>query len=499
LKKLIPILILTLLTMGLFMAGGAFAEDAPAAVPEAASMAQTEEAPAAMAGEAPAVAVEEVLAVEEVSPAPDPSGAATLAANPGIALDFVWVLVCAFLVFFMQAGFAMVEGGFCRAKNVTNLMMKNVMDMALGSLGYFAIGFAIMFGADKMGLFGTDGWFLAGDTYDVSKMELFIFQLVFCATAATIVSGAVAERLKFSSYLIYSVLISAIVYPIYGHWVWGGGWLSSLPFGMGHLDFAGSGVVHLIGAGVGLAGAIVVGPRFGKYGPDKKPKAIPGHNMGLAALGVFILWFGWFGFNPGSTLSAHELRISVIAVNTNLAAAAGALSAMIIMYFKTKKFDIGMTLNGVLAGLVAITAGCAWVAPWAAVVIGLIAGVLVVASVLFLENVGVDDPVGAVSVHGTNGIWGLLSIGIFADGTYGNYTTDGPLATGLFYGGGADQLIAQAIGAGVCLAWAFIAGFIVFKLIDVTVGLRVPPQEEIEGLDVTEHGTPAYPNFWTLK
>ncbi|MEJ2315003.1 MAG: ammonium transporter, partial [Nitrospirota bacterium] len=362
-----------------------------------------------------------------------------------------------------------------------------------------AVGFAIMFGADKMGLFGTDGWFLAGNTYDVSKYELFIFQLVFCATAATIVSGAVAERLKFSSYLLYSLIVSAIVYPIYGHWVWGGGWLSSLPFGMGHLDFAGSGVVHLVGAGVGLAGAIVVGPRFGKFGPDGKPKAIPGHNMSLAALGVFILWFGWFGFNPGSTLSAHELRISVIAVNTNLAAAAGAVASMIVMYFKSSKFDIGMTLNGALAGLVAITAPCAWVAPWAAVVIGLVAGVLVVASVFSLENLGVDDPVGAVSVHGTNGIWGLLSVGLFADGTYGNYTTEGPLVTGLFYGGGSGQLIAQAIGAAVCLTWAFVLGLVVFKAINAINGLRVPPVEELEGLDTYEHGTPAYPNFWILK
>ena len=434
-----------------------------------------------------------------VAAAADPTGATTLAEDAGAPVDYVWVLVCAFLVFFMQAGFAMVEAGFCRAKNVSNLMMKNLMDMAIGSLAYFAVGFAIMFGADSMGLFGTSGWFLRGDANDVGQMQLFIFQLVFCATAATIVSGAVAERLKFSAYLLYSLGVSAIIYPIYGHWVWGGGWLSSLPFGMGHLDFAGSGVVHLIGAGVGLAGAIVLGPRFGKFGPDGKPKAIPGHNISLASLGVFILWFGWFGFNPGSTLSAHELRIATIAVNTNLAAAAGAVAAMTVMFFKTGKFDIGMSLNGVLAGLVAITAGCAWVEPWAAVVIGLVAGVLVVVSVYGLENLGVDDPVGAVSVHGANGIWGLLAVGIFGDGMYGNYTTDAPMVTGLLYGGGTDQLIAQAIGAATCLAWAFVGGYILFKLIDVVHGLRVTPQEELEGLDVSEHGTPAYPNFWILK
>lgn len=428
----------------------------------------------------------------------DPTGAVTLQENPGYPVDYVWVLVCAFLVFFMQAGFAMVEAGFCRAKNVTNLMMKNLMDMAMGSLAFFAIGFAIMFGADKAGLFGTSGWFLGGSAYDVDQVKLFMFQLVFAATAATIVSGAVAERLKFSSYLIYSVVVCAVIYPIYGHWVWGGGWLSSLPFGLGHLDFAGSGVVHLIGGGVGLAGAIALGPRFGKFGPDKKPKAIPGHSMSLAALGTFILWFGWFGFNPGSTLSAHELRISVIAVNTNMAAAAGALAAMIVMYTKTKKFDVGMTLNGTLAGLVAITAPCAWVAPWASVVIGLIAGVLVVLSVFALENMGVDDPVGAVSVHGTNGFWGLISLGIFADGTYGNYTTEAPMVKGLLYGDGG-QLIAQLIGAATCFLWAFIVGFITFKLIDVVNGLRVAPEEEIQGLDIGEHGTPAYPDFWIFK
>jgi Amt family ammonium transporter len=454
---------------------------------------------AAPADESPVMASIEEAPAAEAPVGPDPGGASTLVANPGAPVDFVWVLVCAFLVFFMQAGFAAVEGGFCRAKNVSNLMMKNTMDMAIGSLGFFGVGFAIMMGADSMGLFGTDGWFLLGDAYDVDRMKLFIFQLVFCATAATIVSGAIAERLKFSAYLAYSLAVSALVYPIYGHWVWGGGWLSQLPFGMGHLDFAGSGVVHLVGAGVGLAGAIVVGPRFGKFGADGRPRAIPGHNIGLAALGVFILWFGWFGFNSGSTLSAHELRISVVAVNTNLAAAAGALSAMMVMYVKTKKFDIGMTLNGVLAGLVAITAPCAWVAPWAAVVIGLIAGVLVVASVFFIENLGVDDPVGAVSVHGANGIWGLLAVGLFADGTYGNYTTDGPLVTGLLYGGGSGQLIAQAIGAAVSVAWAFVMGWIVFKLIDKTIGVRVSPAEELDGLDIHEHGTPAYPNFLVLK
>ncbi len=362
-----------------------------------------------------------------------------------------------------------------------------------------AVGFALMFGVYKWGLLGTTGWFLHGGDYDVGRYLLFMFQVVFAATAATIVSGAVAERLKFRGYLMYSLVISALIYPIYGHWVWGGGWLSTLPFGLGHLDFAGSGVVHTIGGMVGLAGAIVLGPRFGKYAKNGTPRAIPGHSLTLAALGLFILWFGWFGFNAGSTLSAHELRIAVVAVNTNLAAAAGALFALITIWIKTKKYDIGMTINGAIAGLVAITASCAWVEAWAAVVIGAIAGVLVVASCLFLEKKGIDDPVGAVSVHGINGIWGLLSLGLFADGTYGNYTTDAPFVTGLFYGGGFGQLIAQVIGALVAVGWAFGLGFVLFKAMDLAFGIRVSPGEELQGLDVPEHGAVAYSNFPYIK
>src|SRR3989338_6718387 len=262
--------------------------------------------------------------------AQDPTGAKTLEANPQAPVDYVWVLVCGFLVMFMQAGFAMVETGFCRAKNATNLMAKNLIDFVMGSLCFFIIGYALMKGADKFGLFGAGSLFLRGEMYDVGKYLDFFWQLVFCATAATIVSGAVAERLKFSAYLIYSAAVSLVIYPIYGHWVWGGGWLSKLPFGLGHLDFACSGVVHTVGGFVGLAGAIVLGPRFGKFAKDGKPKAIPGHSITLAALGTFILWFGWFGFNPGSTFNAHHLRISVIAVNTNLAAAAGAFAALML-------------------------------------------------------------------------------------------------------------------------------------------------------------------------
>lgn len=423
----------------------------------------------------------------------DPTGALTLKKDPGAPVDYVWVLVCAFLVFIMQAGFAYLEGGFCRSKNISNLMMKNTLDFAIGSLAFWIIGFALMFGKDFGGLFGTSGFFLGGGNYDVGQYLLWMFEVVFAATAATIVSGAVAERLKFSSYLFYSVLVSAIIYPIYGHWIWGGGWLSQLPFGAGAVDFAGSGVVHAMGGFIGLAGAIMLGPRIGKYDKNGRPRVIRGHNMAMATLGVFLLWFGWFGFNPGSTLSAHQLRISVIAVNTNLAAAAAAITAMLIMKWKTGKYDIGMTLNGAVAGLVAITAPCAWVEAWAAVAIGIIAGIIVIYGVRFFDNIGIDDPVGAVSVHGLNGLWGLLSVGIFADGTYGLCTTDAPRVTGLLYGGGFGQLIAQAISAVVCFFWAFILGLIVFGIGKLIFnGIRVSEEEEIEGLDVFEHGMAGY-------
>jgi Amt family ammonium transporter len=444
---------------------------------------------------APAESVAAVSAPE--SPVADPNGAATLKANPESPVDYVWVLVCGFLVMFMQAGFSMVETGFCRAKNATNLMAKNLMDFVIGSLGFFAIGYTILKGADVSGLFGSGPLFLRGEQYDVGKYLDFFWQMVFCATAATIVSGAVAERLKFSSYLIYSAVISLFIYPVYGHWVWGGGWLSSLPFGMGHLDFAGSGVVHEIGGMFALGAAIVLGPRFGKFTKDGKANAIPGHSITLAALGVFILWFGWFGFNPGSTFNAHHLRISVIAVNTSLAAAAGGFAALIFVFIKTKTYDVGMALNGVLAGLVAVTAPCAWIEAWAAVVIGLIAGILVVVSVFTIERFHIDDPVGAVSVHGVNGFWGLISVGIFADGTYGNYSTDAPFATGLLYGGGTGQLISQVIGACVAALWAFACGYILFRIMDSVAGIRVTPQEELKGLDLYEHGGAAYPDFIT--
>ncbi len=418
----------------------------------------------------------------------DPNGADTLKETPEAPLTFIWMLVAGALVYFMQAGFAMVEAGFCRAKNASNLMMKNLLDFCMGAVAYFAIGWAFMYGTDMGGFIGTSQFFLGGDAYDVTVYRDFMFQVVFAATAATIVSGAVAERLKFGSYLVYSLVLSAFIYPIYGHWVWGGGWLSE----MGFHDFAGSGVVHALGGFVGLAGAMVLGPRFGKYGPDGKPRAIPGHSIPLAALGTFILWFGWYGFNAGSTLSGTDLRMAVIAVNTTLAAATGAIAALLTIYAKTKVWDIGMALNGALAGLVGITAPCAVVSAPSALIIGVVAGLLVVASILTVENLGIDDPVGAFSVHGVNGIWGLIAVGLFADGTYADIK-------GLLFGGGAEQLITQLIGAAAVMAWAFVLGFLTFKIMDLITGIRISPQEEIEGLDIQEHGGPAYANFLTVE
>ncbi|MBA2848599.1 ammonium transporter [Thermosulfuriphilus ammonigenes] len=429
----------------------------------------------------------------------DPTGAQTLKSDPGLPVDYVWVLICGFMVMFMQAGFACVEAGFCRAKNVTNLFTKNVMDFVVGSLAFWALGYGIMMGTDWKGLLGTSGFFLSGDGYDVGNYLTFFWQMVFAATAATIVSGAVAERLKFQAYLVYSAVITLFIYPIYGHWVWGGGWLSKLPYGLGHLDFAGSGVVHAVGGFIGLAGAIVLGPRYGKFDKNGRPRAIPGHSLPMAALGTFILWFGWYGFNPGSTFSAHHLRISVIAVNTTLAASAASLTALLIILLKTRRFDLGMALNGALAGLVAITAPCAWVEAWAAAVIGIVAGFIVVAGVYLLEGLKIDDPVGAVPVHGFNGIWGLLAVGIFADGTYGNYSIEPPFVKGLLYGGGVDQFISQLIGAGALILWAFGCGLVLFKVLDSLMGIRVEPKEELMGLDIIEHGTPAYPEFYTMN
>ncbi|NLF51910.1 MAG: ammonium transporter [Leptolinea sp.] len=435
-----------------------------------------------------------VTAIPVFAAGPDPSGAATAEANPTAAVNFSWTLIAGFLVFFMQAGFAMVEAGLSRAKNTVAVLTKNLMDGLIGGLAFWAFGFAFMFGGSalssglEMGnpFIGFSGFMLSGDAYDVTTMELWFFQMVFAATAATIVSGAVAERTKTTAYLAYSFLISAIVYPIFGHWVWGGGWLSTLPFGVGARDFAGSGVVHAVGGFVGLAGAILVGPRLGKFGKDGKGRFIPGHNMSLVALGTFILFFGWFGFNPGSTLAATDLRISVIAVNTFLAGAAGAVVGVYFSLMKTGKIDLTIACNGGLAGLVGVTAPCAYVSSLSAVIIGVIAALVMIWALGFVENtLKVDDVVGAVSVHGFGGLWGLIAVGIFADGTYGG-------VSGLIVGE-TGQIIAQLITAAVVLAWALGMGFVVFGLLKATMGLRASKEEEISGLDVPEHGLEAYP------
>ncbi|GIX46511.1 MAG: ammonium transporter [Candidatus Tectimicrobiota bacterium] len=393
--------------------------------------------------------------------------------------NYLWTLVAAFLVFFMQPGFAMVETGFTRAKNACNILMKNLLDFSIGSLAFWAVGFGLMFGASN-GWIGTSGFFFSDFARDQDPwvFAFWMFQVVFAGTAATICSGAMAERTKFLGYVIYAVLVSAVIYPIFGSWAWGslykgGGWLEQLGF----IDFAGSTVVHSIGAWVALAGAVVLGPRLGKYGRDGKPQPIPGHNLPLAALGVFILWFGWFGFNPGSTTTA-DTSIARIAVNTNLAAAAGAVATMLVTWLRFKAPDVGLTLNGALAGLVAITAPCNNVSPTSAVIIGALAGVLVVYAVLFFERRGVDDPVGAVSVHGVCGAWGTLAVALF------NETGFTWVALGV-----------QALGVVVAFVWAFGLGYLVFKLIAATVGLRVSPEEELEGLDLAEHRAQAYPDF----
>ncbi len=394
--------------------------------------------------------------------------------------DYVWTLVAAALVFFMQAGFAMVESGFTRAKNAINIMMKNLMDFSIGSLAFWAVGFGIMFGVSGTGWFGTSGFFLSDFSVggDPWVLAFWMFQVVFCATAATIASGAMAERTKFTGYICYTIVLSAIIYPVFGSWAWGSllngsGWLE----GLGFIDFAGSTVVHSVGGWAALAGAIVLGPRLGKYGPGGTVRPILGHNMPLAALGVFILWLGWFGFNPGSTTAASK-DIAMIFVNTNLAAAAGAVLAMVTSWLKFGKPEVGMSLNGALAGLVAITAPCANVTPLSAVIIGMVAGVLVVLSVLFFDRIRVDDPVGAISVHGVNGAWGTLAAGIFNIG-----------------GTSAKIIGVQVLGIAACFLWTFPVMYLAFRIINATVGLRVTPEEELEGLDYVEHGGTAYPDF----
>lgn len=409
-------------------------------------------------------------------------------------IDAIWFFIGAFLVFWMQAGFAMVESGFSRSKNAANLMMKNLMDFCIAALLYFAIGFGLMYGASAGGFIGTSNFFLTELTPTADNAAAwgnYLFQLMFAGAAATIVSGAVAERLKFSSYFIYSSVMTALIYPISGHWHWGGGWI----FDLGFIDFAGSTVVHAVGGFAGLAAAMLLGPRIGKFNKDGSGNVIAGHSLTLAALGVFILWTGWFGFNAGSTLSGNNPGIAYIAVTTTMAAAAGAISALIVNWLKSKTPSTEMALNGSLAGLVAITAGCANVTPIGAVLIGLLAGPVLVYGLDLIERVlRVDDPVGAVAVHGLNGVWGTIAVGLFAAPQIGALTGMGDVA-GLFYGGGFGQLGVQLVGTVAISAWSFVTMYGLFYLLKRTVGIRVSAREEIEGLDISEHGTISYPEF----
>ena len=412
-------------------------------------------------------------------------------------LNVVWTLVAGILVFTMQAGFALVETGFTRAKNAANIMMKNLMDFAAGSLAFYILGAALMFGASKLG--GVLGWGGLGmpglaEGEGSWNWTFLFFQTMFAATAATIVSGAVAERIEFRSYLIYSILVSAVVYPVSGHWMWGGlagegsaGWLETLGF---H-DFAGSTVVHSVGGWIALAGALALGPRLGKYRPDGSANPIPGHSLVLGTLGVFLLWIGWFGFNPGS-YTAGIGSIGRVAMTTNLAACAGTVAALATAWAIMGKPDLTMALNGALAGLVAITAPCDLVTANAAIAIGLVAGVLVVLSVFALDRLHVDDPVGAVSVHCVNGVWGTLAVGLFAAPVAAGY---GNAAPGLLYGGGLRLLGVQALGALCTAAWAFGTGAAIFFSLRRAGILRVPAKTELKGLDLVEHGQDAYASF----
>jgi Amt family ammonium transporter len=421
-----------------------------------------------------------------------------------VMLDTVWVLVTAFLVFFMNLGFALVESGLTRSKNTVNILAKNFIVFAISSLSFYVLGWGLMFG-DGNALFGTEGLFFVGGADNSPAMggaytgvysalnwtgvpvwAKFFFQLVFAGTAATIVSGAVAERIKFHAFIIFSFAMVGIIYPITGHWIWGGGWLAKL----GMFDFAGSTVVHSVGGWAALTGAIILGPRLGKYTRDGRINPIPGHNLSTATAGGLILWFGWFGFNPGSTMAAAFADIARIAVTTNTAAATAAFTATLAAWLMIGKPDLTMIINGALAGLVAITAPCAFVSVGSALIIGAIAGVLVVASVLFFDRIKVDDPVGALSVHLVNGVFGTLALGLFAQDLIPKTTGDG-----LFFGGGPALFFAQLTGVVTVGIFVFAISAIVWLILKATVGLRVSEEEEIEGLDIGEHGISAYPDF----
>lgn len=462
-----------------------------------------------------AAGVGNALAQAPAAPAADEAGPAastdplaeltTQLADAKVAVDTVWVLVAGVFVFLMHLGFASVESGFCRAKNTVTILAKNFIVFSVASIAFLMVGFGIMFG-DGNALVGTQGlWFVGGadnspttgDAYQgvyaalnwtgVPLWAKFFFQMVFAATAATIVSGSVAERVRFGAFYLFSFFLVALIYPVVGHWIWGGGWLATLGF----WDFAGSTVVHSVGGWAGLVGAIMLGPRLGKYGKDGRMHPIPGHSIALGTLGVFILWFGWFGFNPGSTMAADPGAIARIAVTTNMAAAGGAVAASILAWLLLGKPDLTMILNGALAGLVAITAPCAFVSVPSSLVIGLAAGGLVVLSVLFFDRVKVDDPVGAVSVHLVCGAFGTIALGLFAQDQFSPGTT----GDGLLYGGGASLLVAQIVGVLAVGAFAVVASAILWGVLRAVIGIRVSAEEEMQGLDIGEHGISAYPEF----
>lgn len=450
---------------------------------------------------------------------------ASIANKAYFGANFVWVMITGFMVFFFQCGFAMVETGFCRKKNAAHTMTMNFMVFLVGAVGYFLTGFAFQFGGsggaaslgsggavlDAMlsipglgGILGYKGFALSG-TYDAGVYALFFFQMVFMDTTVTIPTGSMAERIKYSSSVITSFFIAMFLYPLFGNWVWGGGWLATLGknFGIGHgvVDFAGSAVVHSMGGMIALSGALVIGPRIGKFKKDGTARAFPGHNIPMAIVGTIILFFCWFSFNAGSTLNASDFRLSVVATNTMIAGAVGGLVAMFYMWFKFGKPDPSMTANGALAGLVAITAPCAFVNGISSSIIGFIAAILVCIFVPFIENkFKIDDPVGAISVHCINGIWGVIAVGLFADGVYGdglNGVAGG--VTGLFYGGGFSQLIAQLIAVAVLIVWGFGVSYLFFLVLDKVWGLRVAPEDELEGLDVPEMGCLAYPDSQLVR
>lgn len=546
-SKMISLMIASALV--LIFAMPLLAEDKPATAPAATTAPDTSAATAPTATPAPAAAA--------AAPVVDPTGANTgvasdtvgasagaptqedldklgkteplaakvadVAGHNRISINMVWTLVCGFLVMFMQAGFAMAETGFTRAKNAGHTMAMNFMVYSLGLLGYWACGFAIQMGGvggmaslggakalnsefvihllgKDFGLFGMKGFFLTGDVYDTAIFALFLFQMVFMDTTATIPTGSMAERWNMKSFFVYGLFVSGILYPLYANWVWGGGWLATLGsnfgLGHGHVDFAGSSVVHLTGGVCALAGAIVIGPRIGKFNKDGSPNPIPGHHIPMAIVGCFILAFGWFGFNAGSTMAGTDLRIAIVAVNTMLAGAAGAFTSYVYMWMRYGKPDISMSANGLLAGLVAITAPCAFVTAPVAVLIGGLGGIFCTLSVFFVERVlKVDDPVGAVSVHGVNGAWGVLALGLFADGKYGDgFNGVKGTVTGLFYGD-SGQFIAQCIGTVTNVVFVFVVSYVFFKVLDKVVGLRVDKDQELEGLDQFEVAVSAYPDF----